>query len=203
MTPTHLYHVPQTRSSRILWTLLELGVPHELTVMTREERTSEAHRARHQLGRVPVIGNDTGHLFESAAILLALADRHPEGGLNFPLATRERELVYQWVVFGPAELEPNIAAARDERERDPQRADAAVVRTQEAVALVEEAVRGREFVVGERFTVADITLGAILSWARRIVALEQFTETNRYVDALLARPACEIANAPAQPREAA
>jgi lactate dehydrogenase-like 2-hydroxyacid dehydrogenase len=45
--------------------------------------------------------------------------------------------------------------------------------------------------------VADITLGAILSWARRIVPLDQFSETGRYVDALLARPACAIANAPA------
>jgi glutathione S-transferase len=197
MPPTHLYHVPQTRSSRILWALLELGEPHDLTVLARGEQRDDGHRARHRLGRVPVLGDEGGYLFESAAILLALADRHPDRGLNFPLGTRERELVYQWVVFGPAELEPNIAAARDERERDPQRADAAVERAQEAVALVEEAVRGQDFVVGGRFTVADITLGAIVSWAQRIVPLEQFTETTRYIDALLARPACVTANAAA------
>ena len=36
MTPTHLYHVPQTRSARILWTLLELGAPYELTALTTD-----------------------------------------------------------------------------------------------------------------------------------------------------------------------
>ena len=198
MTPTHLYHVPQTRSARVLWALLELGVPHELTVLARGEQRGDAHRARHALGRTPVLGDDGGYLFESAAILLALADRHLDKGLIFPLATRERELVYQWVVFGPAELEPDIVAARDEPERDPERGEAALERLHSAVALVEEAVNGREYVVGGRFTVADITLGSILAWARRAVPLERFTEVNRYVDALMARPACVAAHAPAE-----
>src|ERR1700736_1813045 len=119
--PTRLYHLPRSRSTRILWTLGELGAPFEVSVMTGADRKSAAHLARHPLGRVPVIEDEAGHLFESAAIVLALADRHPDAGLNFPLGTRERELVYQWVLYAMAELEPPIVEARDQREGDPAR----------------------------------------------------------------------------------
>ena len=194
-TPTRLYHLPRSRSTRVLWALEEIGAPFELTLMTGADRKSEAHLARHALGRVPVIEDDTGHLFESAAIVLALADRHPEAGLNFPLGTRERELVYQWVLFAMDEVEPAIVEFRDCREADPPRAAAAAERFRAAAALVERALEGERFIVGDRLSAADIILGAVAGFARRFDLLTGFPELNRYVDALRARPAFERADA--------
>lgn len=153
--------------------------------------------ARHPLGRVPVIEDDAGILFESAAIVLALADRHPDAGLNFALGTRERELVYQWVLYAMAELEPPIVEARDQREGDPARAERAVERFSERAALLERALEGREFLVAHRFSAADIVVASVAGFARRVGLLTPFPEVNRYIDALAARPAFERANTPA------
>jgi len=165
--------------------------------MTGADRKSEAHVARHALGSVPVIEDEAGYLFESAAIVLALADRHPEAGLNFPLGTRERELVYQWVLFAMAEVEPLIVQVRDCREADPPRATAAADRFRAAAALLERALEGQEFIVGDRLSAADIIVGSVAGFARRFDLLEGFPEFNRYVDGLQARPAFQHANAPA------
>lgn len=192
MTPTRLYHVPKTRSTRVLWTLEEIGEPYELTVMAREDRDTPAHRARHPLARVPVIEDDAGFLFESAAIMLALADRHPESGLNFPLGTRERDLVYQWVVFAMVELERAAIEARDAGERGSEGA-AAAERVAGMAAIVEEALRGHEFIVGDRLTVADIVLGSVLAFAQRIGAVGDSPEVTRYLGALEQRPARQAA----------
>ena len=125
MNPTHVFHTPQSRSTRVIWALEEIGAPYAVTRLTREERRGPEHRARYALGRVPLIEDEAGYLFESGAIVLALADRYPDAGLNFAPGTRERELVYQWVVFVMAELEPPIVEVRETRETDPARAAAA------------------------------------------------------------------------------
>src|ERR1044071_6850246 len=110
------------RPVRIPWTLEEIGAPYELVVMSREEGAGEEHRRRHPLGRVPVLEDDDGTLFESAAICLHLADRHPDAGLAPAPVTYQRALVYQWSIFAPAELEPPLFAAWVQAQRDPERA---------------------------------------------------------------------------------
>jgi glutathione S-transferase len=196
-TPTRLYHLPRSRSTRVLWALAEIGAPYEVTLMTGADRKSDAHLARHALGRVPVIEDDAGYLFESAAIVLALADRHPDAGLNFPLGSRERDLVYQWVVFAVAELEPLIVAVRDLRETDAERAAAASERFGAGAALLEQALIGREFIVSDRLSAADIIVGSISGFARRFDLLAGFPEVSRYLDGLEARPAFQQASAAA------
>jgi glutathione S-transferase len=187
---THLYHLPRSRSTRVLWTLEELGEPHEVSIVTREESRGAEHRTRHPLGRNPVIADDGANLFESAAIVLALADRDAQGRLSFPLGSRERELVYQWAFFAMLEIEAPTVIARDEKERDPERHTAARERVREAAAVIETALGEGEFIVGDRFSAADIVLGSVLIFARDQGLLEGgFPAISRYIDALIARPA--------------
>ncbi len=195
---TRLYHTPHSRSAYVLWALEELGEPVELSLLTREERRGEEHRARHPLGRVPVIEDGGAYLFESAAIVLALADRDALGRLTFPLGSRERELVYQWAFFAMVEIEAPIVTARDEKERDPERHAAARERVRVAVGSVERELAGHEFIVSDRFSAADIVLGSALIFAASQGLLgDDFPEVSRYLDALLARPARERAYSPA------
>src|SRR5260370_38100064 len=77
----------------------------------RQESKGEQHRARHPLGRVPVLEDEDGFVFESAAICLHLADLHPDAGLAPAPGTHERALHYQWTIFAPAELEPPLIEA--------------------------------------------------------------------------------------------
>jgi glutathione S-transferase len=186
-----VFHREQAgRPLRIIWTLEELSEPYELTVMTREEGRGEQHRGRHPLGRVPVLEDDEGFLFESAALCLHLGDLHPEAALVPPLGTHERALVYQWACFAPAELEPPLFEAWTQAERDPERAAAARKRFAAAADAVAGALDGDEHLVGGRFTVADVLVGsALLFTARAGIADELPPSLTAYLGQLGQRPA--------------
>jgi len=177
-----LYHVPGTRSTRVLWLLEETGAPYDLTVLAREDRQTDEHRARHPLGRVPVIEEDGGHVIESAAIALHVADAHSAAGLIGPLGSHERALAYQWVVFAMTELEPRVV----EKQRDP---DVDPERFRAAAQVVEDALDGHEYLVGDRFGVADVVLGAVLIYAKRFDLTDGFPRLEAYVERLEERPA--------------
>jgi len=183
-----LYHVPGTRSSRVLWMLEEIGAPYELTVMTREERQTPEHLQRHPLGRVPALEDDDGFVFESAALCLHLADLHPEAQLIPLPGTHERALAYQWTVFAMTELEPAIIEAR-RGDEDPARAEAGAERFQAAAQVVERALEGRDYLVGERFSVADLVCGGVLIFGRSAGLTDNLPNIAGYLARLDARPA--------------
>ena len=184
-----LYHLPPSRSARVLWLLEEIGEPYDLTVLKGEDRQTDEHRRRHPLGRVPVLEDDEGFLFESAALCLQLADVYPDAQLNWPLATHERGLVYQWTVFAMTELEPAIVEVRRHREDDPARAQAGVERFETAAAAVEQALDGHDYLVGERFSVADLVCGAVLIFAKGSGLTGELPNISAYLERLEARPA--------------
>jgi glutathione S-transferase len=178
------------RPIRAIWTLEEIGAPYELTVMDYEQGTSEEHRARHPLGRVPVVQVDDEFVFESAAICLHLADRHPDAGLIGALGTHERALAYQWSVFAPAELEPPLVEAAIYLDSDPERSEKARSRFFTAAGAIERALDGAEFLVGGRFGVADVLVGTALSFTKRANFPDELAPALQdYVTRLVERPA--------------
>jgi glutathione S-transferase len=189
-----LYHVPGTRSTRVLWLLEEIGAPYELTVLAREDRQRDEHLLRHPLGRVPVIEEEGGFVFESAAICLHLADLHREAGLIPAPGSHERALVYQWTLFAMDELEPGLVEVSATRESDPERAATAADRFQAAGRVIEEALAGSDYLVGDRFGVADVVCGGVLAFAKRLELTQDMPGIEAYVGRLDARPARQRAN---------
>ena len=182
------------RPIRVLWVLEELGQPYELTTMTREEGGGEEHRARHPLGRVPVLELDDGFVFESAAVCLHLADLHPEAGLIGPLGSHARALAYQWSVFAPAELEPPLMEAAILAEADPERAEKARRRFFKAADAVAAGLDGDGYLIDGRFGVADVLVGHALSFTARVNFPEELPGSlQEYVARLLERPAYQRA----------
>jgi len=182
------------RPLRVIWTLEEAGVPYELSVMSREESAAEVHLARHPLGCVPVLEDDEGFLFESAALCLHIGDLHPEAELVPALGSHDRALVYQWACFAPAELEPPLFEAWDQAQRDPDRAAAARKRFDAAANAVASALDGNEHLVGGRFSVADVLVGtALLFTTRAGIAEELAPGLKAYMAQLAARPAFQRA----------
>ena len=109
-----LYHQPRSRSTRVLWLAEEAGAPIDVVVIAREEKSTDDYRKMHPLGRSPAYVEEGGPVFESAALVLHLADRHPEAGLIAPPGSHERALQYQWAFFAMTELEATlIDAARE------------------------------------------------------------------------------------------
>ena len=170
--------------------LEEIGEPYELTVMSWEQGSGEEHRARHPLGRVPVVQFDEGYVFESAAICLHLADLYPDAGLIAGLGTHARALAYQWSIFAPAELEPPLIEAAIFREAQPERAEKARGRFFKAAAAVEQSLGGDDYLVDGRFGVADVLVSVAVSFTKRAQFPEPLPPVlEAYVTALFERPA--------------
>ncbi len=189
-----LHHQPRSRSTRVLWLLEELGIPFDLTVMSREDKQTPAYLALHPLGRSPVIEEEDGPVFESAAIILHLADQHLGAGLIAPLGSHERGLQYQWCFFAMTDMEGalmDIARQlwKDSGEPDTAVIDRAAARFVKTAGVIEAALGDAEYLVGGTFSVADILVGSVLGFARTGELTELPAGVVAYVDRLEARPA--------------
>jgi glutathione S-transferase len=189
-----LYHVPNTRSTRVLWLLEEIGEPYDLTLMTGDERRGEEHASRHPLGRVPVIEDDEGFVFESLAILLHIADLHPEAALIPPPGSHDRALVYQWSVFAMTELETEVLEVfTARRAEDAERVAESTTRFRDAARVVERTLEDGDYLVGDSFSVADLVAAAVLLFARRAELVDGLPQIAAYLERIESRPARERA----------
>jgi glutathione S-transferase len=155
------------RPPRVAWALEEAGAEYEVVRLTPEQTHGEEHRRRHPLERVPVLEDDEGALFESAGLCLHVADLHPQAGLIAAAGTRERALTYQWSLFAMTELEPAIVEASRNRESDPQRSQAALERFRRGAAAVDDALGENEYLIADRFSIADVVVSSVLAISRR------------------------------------
>ena len=189
-----LHHQPRTRSTRVLWLLEELEVPYDLTVISREDKQTPEYRALHPLGRSPVLETDDGPVFESAGLILHIADQHLDAGLIAPLGTHARALQYQWCFFGMSELEGSLMRIARELWKESGDPDPAVIESGKALFVttadvVENAVGDSEYLVNDSFSVADIVVGAVLAFAPTARIADLPVGLVPYVDRLEARPA--------------
>jgi glutathione S-transferase len=189
MALPRLYYMPRTRSSRVLWLLEEIGAPYDLTEITGAQRRSEEHLGRHPLGRVPALElTDGTTMFESAAICLQLADLNPDAELIGPVGSTRRGLVYQWVLFAVSELEAPLF--RWIRELGDGLTDSpAHTRFTAAAVALESALAGREWLVDDRFSVADVMCASVLGGAHTRGLLQPWPGLEAYVRRGESRPA--------------
>jgi glutathione S-transferase len=191
-----VYHrVGAGRPIRVVWALEEVGAEYELVTIGAEEGRSAAHLARHPLGRVPVLEDEQGPMFESTALVFHVAENYPEGGLLPPPATHERAVAQGWSIFAMTELEaPAIESAR-QREANPEASAKAAARCAQAVAVLEGALSGTPpYLAGSRFSVAGIVAGGVLGVAVRVGAIEPSPTSAAYMESLAARPAWQRAS---------
>lgn len=167
-----LYGFPSSRSLRVAWTLEELGLAYDYhhVDMRAGEGQGEAHLARHPDGKVPVLQDGELTLFESSAICRYLAERHGEPGDLLPASVEDRARVDQWMSFVIGELEQPLwtqakhTFALPSERRVPAVLPTAAWEFQRALAALERRFDGEGWLVGERFTMADLLMGHTLSW---------------------------------------
>src|SRR4030095_14583890 len=170
-----LYHSPQSRSMRPRWLLEELGVPHEVKLVSLQagEQKKPEYMKLNPNGTVPTLVDDDLVLFESAAICQYLADKFPEKKLAPPPdASAERGKYYQWIHYAMSGLEPPAVTIffhtiqLPEAERVPQLVEKARAHLDPAIKVVESAPAGREWILGSQFTAADVMIGSTVVWAQ-------------------------------------
>lgn len=196
-----LYYSQYTRAHRPRWVLEELGVPFELKRldMSKGEHKSPDYLKVHPLGALPAFEDESGSLIESCAISMYLADKYPERELAPALGTRERGEYYQWCLFVPATLEePLTTLGRHTRwlpeaERQPALVEQSRQKLVPVLQLLARRLEGRQFIVGDHFSVADVLVASMLSLAQRLDLLGDFPGLLAYTQRLLERPAARRA----------
>jgi glutathione S-transferase len=199
-----LYEFPPTRSIRARWTLQELELDFES--ITVDLRKGEGRRPEflklNPAGKIPVLVDGDLVLSESVAILLYLGEKYPQAGL-VPSDLRERADLNRWLLFTATELEqPLWRIARHGFLYPPEKrspADIALAREDFGPmgAVVEEHLRDRKFVVGERFSIGDILLACTLDWADEETLLGELPRSRAYMERMYARPKAGSRIAPA------
>jgi glutathione S-transferase len=185
------YRAGTGRPLRVAWELEELGVEYEPIALSDEECAESRHLARHPLGRVPALSLDDGEtLFESTAIVLAVADRYPEAGLIGPLGSSLRAQVYTWSIMAMTELEPAAVNARFVGGVDADYQAGQGRRFARAVAALDDPLGEHEFLLGDGLTAADIVVGGVLAVGDVAGVLEAAPDrVTAYYERLRARPA--------------
>ncbi|MCI0916863.1 glutathione S-transferase family protein [Pseudomonas stutzeri] len=190
-----LYGTPPTRALRVIWLLNELGLEYEMVpvdLLGGEQRKLD-FLTLNPAAKVPVLVDGDLVITESAAIQLYLAEKKPEAGY-IPTTVEGRAQMYRWIFFLVTEIEqPLWRIARHtfiypENQRLPQDIDLARQEGIEMVAVLERHMKDREFLVGDRLSVADFTAAYTLDWANEEQMLENAPRLKAYLEQLYARP---------------
>ena len=199
MKKVKVYGVPPTRVLRALWILNELGMEYELVPLDplSEETRSPEFRALNPTGKLPVLVDGDMVLTESAAIQLYLAEKHPESGL-IPEGVTDRAQMYRWIFFLVTEIEQPLwriarnTAVYPEERRILADIENATRDCKEMLAVLEKHMQGREYLVGDRLSVADLNAAYTLDWARAAGLLGESPLLRAFVERMYARPTAPL-----------
>jgi glutathione S-transferase len=201
-----IYGTPGSRAIRSLWMAEELkrevGMAYELVpTHFMKDAKQPAYLAINPNGRVPAMDDDGYVLFESLAINLYLAKKHPASALA-PRDLKEDGTATQWSIWALTELEdalisllvrhPSIAFQPPNAEADAQ----AMAKLERPLKVLDAHMAGRTFIMADRFTVADLNVASVLSFANMIqFDFSPYPALKRWLEPCLARPALAGARA--------
>jgi glutathione S-transferase len=192
-----LFHCYNSRSLRPLWCLEEMGLDYELEIMPFPPRFErEGYLDINPLGTVPAFTDDGITLTESTGICQYLVQKYGPT----PLAVRPDEPGYgdflNWLYRSdatftfPLALILRYTKLEPEERMNPQVVEDYTIWFFSRIRAVEAALDGKEFLVADRFTIADIAVGYVLHFGMRLGLSERYKpNTTRYLQALLQRPA--------------
>ncbi len=185
-----LFWAPQTRSTRAIWMLEELGLDYErelVDIRSPDRKDSTEFRAASPMGKVPALSDGATAMSESAAICLYLADRYAPGTLAPAIDDPDRGKFLYWLMYTPAVVEPAMAERFSGVE--PNRGRNGWGDFDSMIAAWEQGLGDRQWIVGDSFTAADVMLGSSAAFLRMFKMLPDSAVLGAYADRCLARPA--------------
>ena len=196
-----LHFAPNSRAGRILWLLEELELPYELNKMafSPTDLKSDEHRARHPLGRVPVLEDGDTQIWESGAITDYILEKHKNGGLKPSSDDTNYPNFLQWFHYCEGMVMPPIntivvqTILLPPERRDETALGQAQRLLTKSLAPVDEALAGKEYLIGN-FSAADIMLGHACFMSNRMGCIpDEMSNLKKYVENITNRPAFKIA----------
>lgn len=196
-----LHFAPNSRAGRIVWLLEELELPYEINKMAfhPKDLKSDEHRARHPLGRVPVLDDGDVRIFESGAIVEYVIARHKNGSLKPEVDNPLFPEFLQWFHYCEGMVMPpvNTIVVQTLLLPPDRRDETALGQAQrlvsKALVPVDEALVGRDYLIGD-FSAADIMLGHACFMSNRLGCVgDDMPNLKAYVERVAARPAFKTA----------
>lgn len=189
-----LYHHPFSRAANVIWMLEEVGIPYELRFVDILKGAHKAPEmlALNRMGKVPILTDGDVVVTESAAIGLYLADRYSLGKLAPTPDDPARAAYLRWSFFAPSVIEPGMLAKSSGGQFKPSQAGWGTYESM--LAAMESAVAGKSYVLGDRFSMADVVFGGTIRYMLRFKLLEPTPTFSAYADRLAARAAAKRAD---------
>ena len=185
-----LFWAPQTRSTRAIWMLEELGVNYDLDVVdirAADRNDCETFLEASPMGKVPALVDGEAALAESAAICLYLADKYSPGKLAPHLDDPRRGRFLYWLMYTPAVVEPAMSERVNNIE--PTRVRSGWGDFDTMIATWERGLGDQPWILGEGFSAADVMLGSSAVFLRMFGMLPESAVLEAYADRCRARPA--------------
>lgn len=192
-----LFWCPQTRASRVLWMLEELGEPFQLRLAdVREPDNLEADfREASPMGKVPALMDDTPggavKMADSAPICLYLADRYAPGRLAPAADAPTRGTFLFWMFFTPGAIEPAMMEKFLGFEVNP--GSCGWGNYDKMIDTFAEGIADGPWIMGEQFTAADVLLGSSVFFMKQFGLLGEQSPLDAYLERCQARPAYQAA----------
>jgi len=189
-----LYHAPNSRSGAARFLLEELGVPYELHVLNfkKNEQRAPAYLSINPMGKVPAIRHGDALVTEQAAVLMYLADLFPQAGLAPALDDPLRGPYLRWMVYYGSCFEPAVTDKAMKREPAPPMM-CPYGDYDTMLATVTGQLRAGDYLLGERFSAADVLWGTALTWMTMFKLVPDLPEILAYVERVKSRPAAQRA----------
>jgi glutathione S-transferase len=193
--PLIFYTNPMSRGQIARWMIEEVGVPYETRILDYGTTMKGAdYLAINPMGKVPAIVHECRVVTEAAAICAYLAEAFPAAGL----APRddERADYYRWLFFAAGPVEQAVTNKSMGFELAPDKEMLAGYGNYDrVVAALDGLLSSRDYVCGDRFTAADVYVGATISWGTQFGTLPSLDSFLAYAERVTSRPAHKKAKA--------
>ena len=196
-----LHFAPNSRAGRIVWLLEELELEYNINKMAfnPKDLKSDEHRARHPLGRVPVLDDGDVRIYESGAIVEYVIERHKNGGLKPEVSDPLYPEYLQWFHYCEGMVMPPVnTIVVQTLLLPPDRRDETVLGQAQrllakALEPVDESLAGRDYLIGA-FSAADVMLGHACFMSNRLGCVsDEMANLKGYVERIAERQAFKTA----------
>ena len=185
-----LFHAPQSRSAGALVLLEELAADYELHILNlkKGEQRRADYLAINPMGKVPAIVHDGALVTEQGAVYAYLADLYPEAGITPAIGDPLRGPYLRWLFYYGSSFEP--ALIDKSLKREPAPASTSPYGDYETMlkTLTDQLATG-PFLLGERFTAADVLWGTALRWTTMFKLVPESPVLAGYIGRVTSRPA--------------
>jgi len=203
MNKPKIFGISGSRALRAIWGIEEVGIDYEQVPVTfgTDSKTVD-YLSVNPNGRIPAMIDGDLHLFESMAINLYLTKRY--GGALYPTNANDEAKAWQWSVWAISEIEPlqmQIVVQKlftPEEKRNPKVVEGASKGLLRPLKVLDAALAGRDWLIGNHFSVADLNVAAVMHLMKMVnFTYAEHTNVQRWANACYARPA--LARALAKP----